>query len=74
MRSISIIFLIILVATGTYTSSLGLAQDDNEFPFGQTELTRLAKGEAIIRSDESDKRRVQAAIWIDSPAQPIWSV
>jgi ribosome-associated toxin RatA of RatAB toxin-antitoxin module len=47
---------------------------DDGFRFEQSELAQLYKGEVIVRSDESDKRRVQAAIWIDSPAQPIWSV
>lgn len=42
--------------------------------FEQSELAQLYKGEVIVRSDESDKRRVQAAILIDSPAQPIWIV
>jgi coenzyme Q-binding protein COQ10 len=79
MRSISIIFLVILVATGTYFSSLGLAQNDNTFQFGQTELTRLAKGEVIVRvvghqSDNSHGRSVQAAILINSPVQQIWNV
>jgi ribosome-associated toxin RatA of RatAB toxin-antitoxin module len=77
MRSISNIFLVIIVATGTYTSSVGLAQNDNEFPFGQTELARLAKGEVIIREDQtSDRsgRKAQAAILIDSPVQRVWNV
>ncbi len=77
MRSISIISLVILVATGTYTSLLCLAQDDNEFPLGQKDLARLAKGEVIIREDQSSHgggRRVQAAILIDSPVQRVWDV
>lgn len=77
MRYISIISVVILVATGTYTSSLGLAQDNNEFLFGQTELAKLAKGEVIIREDQSSDgggRKVQAAILIDSPVQRVWNV
>ncbi len=76
MRFISIICLVILVATGTYTLSPGSAQDDNEFSFGQTELARLAKGEVIIKEDQSADRggrKVQAAILIDSPVQLVWN-
>jgi ribosome-associated toxin RatA of RatAB toxin-antitoxin module len=78
MRSVSTIFLVILlIATGTYASSLGLTQDDNEFPLGQAELARLTKGEVIVRENQSSDRggrTVQAAILIDSPVQRVWNV
>jgi ribosome-associated toxin RatA of RatAB toxin-antitoxin module len=58
-----------------FSGAFSMAQiGDDGFRFEQSELAQLYKGEVIVRSDESDKRRVQAAILIDSPAQPIWSV
>lgn len=58
-----------------FSGAFSMAQiGDDGFRFEQSELAQLYKGEVIVRSDESDKRRVQAAILIDSPAQPIWNV
>src|ERR1700758_1827526 len=75
MRSISIILLIILVITGTYSPLFGF---DNTFQFEETELARLAKGEVIVKvvdqSDHSYRRGVQASILINSPAKQIWNV
>jgi ribosome-associated toxin RatA of RatAB toxin-antitoxin module len=57
------------------SGALSMAQTgDDGFQLEKSELTRLYNGEVIVRSDESDKRRVKAAILIDSPARQIWSV
>jgi ribosome-associated toxin RatA of RatAB toxin-antitoxin module len=59
-----------------FSVAFSIAQiGDDGFRFEQSELARLHKGEVIIWSDKSNyKRRVQAAILIDSPARQIWSV
>lgn len=77
MRSIFIIFLVILTATETYSSSPALIQNADVPRFGETELAKLAKGEVIVRADQfanKNEGRVQTAILIDSSARQIWDV
>ena len=47
------------------------------FPLEESELGRLAKGEVLVRVEPSPRKgheRVQAAILIDGPAEPIWKI
>jgi ribosome-associated toxin RatA of RatAB toxin-antitoxin module len=47
------------------------------FPLEESERGQLAKGEVVVRVEPSPRKgheRVQAAILIDGPAEPIWKI
>jgi len=47
------------------------------FPLGEAEMDRLVKGEVVVRGEPDGDRkngRVEAAILIDAPAEPIWKL
>ena len=76
-RKVRSFLLILLICIGTYSSSLSSVRNPRSVRFGEGELVRLKRGEVLVRVDGHDsgsKRRVQAAILIDSPAQQIWNI
>ena len=69
--------LILLICTGTYSSSLSSAWNSRSVRFGEGELDRLTRGEVLVRvegHDSGPQRRVLAAILINSPPRQIWNI
>jgi len=67
----------ILVAAGIFGAPLFWGNPLLAFQFEESELGRLAKGEVVVRVQPSDgqgNERLQAAILIDGPAEPIWKI
>ncbi len=67
----------LLVAGGIFSVVFFSGNQLLAFQFEESELGRLAKGEVVVRVEPSDgqgNERVQAAILIDGPAEPIWKI
>jgi coenzyme Q-binding protein COQ10 len=67
----------LLVAVGIFSIVFFSGNQLLAFQFEESELGRLAKGEVVVRVEPSDgqgNERVQAAILIDGPAEPIWKI
>ena len=67
----------LLVAGGIFSVVFFSGNQLLAFQFEESELSRLAKGEVVVRVEPSDgqgNERVQAAILIDGPAEPIWKI
>jgi ribosome-associated toxin RatA of RatAB toxin-antitoxin module len=67
----------LLVAAGIFGAPLFCGNPLLAFPLEESELGRLAKGEVVVRVETSPRpghERVQAAILIDGPAEPIWKM
>ena len=68
---------VLLVAVGIVCAPFLGGDQLLAFPFEESELGRLAKGEVVVRVEPSPgqgNERVQAAILIDGPAEPIWKI
>jgi ribosome-associated toxin RatA of RatAB toxin-antitoxin module len=67
----------LLVAGGIFCILFFFGNPLLAFQFEESELARLARGEVVVRVEPSPgqgNERVQAAILIDGPAEPIWKI
>ena len=71
------VFPCLLAAVLLFWPSFACRNQAVAFQFEESELARLAKGEVVVRVEPSPgqgNERVQAAILIDGPAEPIWKI
>jgi len=67
----------LLAAGGIFCAAFFCGNPLLAFQFEESELARLARGEVVVRVEPSPgqgNERVQAAILIDGPAEPIWKI
>jgi ribosome-associated toxin RatA of RatAB toxin-antitoxin module len=67
----------LLAAGGIFCATFFCGNPLLAFQFEESELGRLARGEVVVRVEPSPgqgNERVQAAILIDGPAEPIWKI
>jgi ribosome-associated toxin RatA of RatAB toxin-antitoxin module len=70
------IFILFLLA-GSFWAPFWCGSHLFAHQFDESEMNRLAKGEVVVRVEPSNgqgNERVQAAILIDGPAEPIWKI